>query len=226
MPTARLIATVTSPADLENVGSLRGKADVLEVRADLVGEQDADWIRDRFDGDLLYTLRSRAEGGRSDASAQTRRRRIAEASESYDLLDLEGRRDLEPELLEGISPDRRIISWHGDATALAGLQKIFDRMAEQEARYYKLVASAGQSGQELAPLALLLSRRRSDIIAFASGKIGLWTRHISARLGAPVLFGSAGTEPGAPGQPSLPLGRPTSTYFTSPIRPFSANSHA
>jgi len=203
MPTARLIATVTCQADLDSVDSLVGKAEILEVRADLVGDQDADWIRDRFDGELLYTLRSRAEGGCSDVSTATRRRRIVAASATYDLLDLEGHRDLEPEVLQEIPAERRIISWHGGAGTLSELQKIFERLAAQEARYYKMVPSAEQSGQELVPLALLRSRGRSDIIAFASGEIGLWTRHLAARLGAPVLYGSAGTEPGAPGQPSI-----------------------
>jgi 3-dehydroquinate dehydratase/shikimate dehydrogenase len=48
--------------------------------------------------------------------------------------------------------------------------------------------------------------RRRDVAAFASGPIGLWTRVVAPRLGAPVVYGAAGgpgAPPAAPGQPSL-----------------------
>ena len=54
-----------------------------------------------FPGKLLYTLRSRAEGGGSEGSPERRRQRLIEAGGRYDLVDLEAARDLTPDILEG-----------------------------------------------------------------------------------------------------------------------------
>ena len=63
MPRATLIATLTELPNDDLLEQLARTADWLEVRADLVGDPDVDWLRDRFPGPLLYTLRSSAEGG-------------------------------------------------------------------------------------------------------------------------------------------------------------------
>src|SRR6185295_12602095 len=44
---------------------------------------------------------------------------------------------------------------------------------------------------------------RRDVIAFATGAVGAWTRFVAPRLGAPVIYGSLGEIPGAPGQLSI-----------------------
>lgn len=203
MSRARLVATLGGPPTEERLGWLAGRADILEVRSDLVGEVDTDWLRSRFPGELLWTLRSREEGGRSETSRERRHRRLLAAAPRYDLVDLECQRDLVPDLLDAIPPARRIVSWHGPPSSLVDLQGVFARMLEVEARHYKLVPAAEQHRQEMAPLALLHSLRRTDVIAFASGAIGGWTRLLAPRLGAPVVFGSADDQPAAPGQPSI-----------------------
>src|SRR5215468_11011143 len=76
--------------------------DWLEVRADLVGDVDADWLRSRFAGTLLYSLRSTAEGGRAHASSTERCARLIHAARHYDLIELEGDRDLIPEVLDAV----------------------------------------------------------------------------------------------------------------------------
>jgi 3-dehydroquinate dehydratase/shikimate dehydrogenase len=83
-------------------------------------------------------------------------------------------------------------------------------MASHEAFYYKLVPEAVRSHHEMAPLALLHSLGRDDVIAFASGSIGTWTRLVAPRLGAPVVYGAAGSTPAAPGQ--LAVGRLIDDY--------------
>src|SRR5271157_5751324 len=87
-------------------------ADWLEIRADLMPEPDP--IAPSFDRRLLYSLRSRRAGGRDDSSIRTRQRRLRGAALVYDLVDLEGDRDLVPETLARISPERRVISWYGE----------------------------------------------------------------------------------------------------------------
>jgi 3-dehydroquinate dehydratase/shikimate dehydrogenase len=202
---ALLVASLVDPPSVDGaeVAALAGRADVLEVRADRVGDLPADWLRQRFPGSLLYTLRSRAEGGQFSGPRERRRRRLAEGAAGYDLVDLEGDRDLAPELLEAVAPERRILSWHGAAADLPSLRARFSYFAATPAALYKLVPAALHSGEELTPLALLADLRRRDVLAFAGGEIGTWTRRVAPRLGAPVLFAAAGRSPAAPGQLAL-----------------------
>jgi 3-dehydroquinate dehydratase/shikimate dehydrogenase len=202
---ATLVATVT---DLPDGGVLPAEPDLdgvdwLEVRADLVGDLDASRLARRFSGKLLYTLRSRAEGGGFDGSPERRRRRLAEAARRFDLVDLEAARDLTPDVLKAVPPEKRIVSWHGLAAAVEALQAAFERMAPTPAAFYKLVPMAAQPGEELPCLMLLQALGRRDVIAFAGGPVGAWTRFMAPRLGAPVVYGSLGEVPGAPGQLSV-----------------------
>ncbi len=200
---ATLIATLTHlPSDAE-LDRLAARADVLEMRADLMGDLPAERLRARFPGRLLYTLRSRTEGGAGESSPDKRRKRIAEASAGYDLVDLESERDLAAGLLSAISPERRILSWHGGPTPLPGLEARLERMLGAPAFLYKLVPAAQQPGDAFAPLQLLVHAGRRDVAAFASGLPGVWTRLVAPRLGAPVVYGSAGETPAAPGQLSI-----------------------
>jgi 3-dehydroquinate dehydratase/shikimate dehydrogenase len=202
---ATLIATLTAPPeeDLEvQLGGFDG-VEWLEVRADLVGDIDPAPMRARFPGKLLYTLRSRAEGGAHEGSAERRKKRLIDAAARYDRVDLEASRDLAPDLLKAIPPDKRLLSWHGPAPGLPALQACFERMTAVEAPLYKLVPTASQPGEDLQPLLLLHGLERRDVAAFASGEAGVWTRLVAPRLGAPVVYGAAGEVPGAPGQPSI-----------------------
>jgi 3-dehydroquinate dehydratase/shikimate dehydrogenase len=202
---ATLIATLTAPPSRELDGL--ADADWVEVRADLVGDLDSGLVRRIFPGQLLYTLRSRAEGGAFEGSAERRKRRLLDAARRYDFVDLEMARDLVPEVLKAIPPERRVVSWHGPATPLHGLQEVFRRMSAVDAALYKLVPAATQAGEELPPLLLLQGLERRDVTAFSTGLAGVWTRLVAPRFGAPVVYGAAGpageTTPGAPGQPTI-----------------------
>jgi 3-dehydroquinate dehydratase/shikimate dehydrogenase len=199
---ASLIATLTTPLTPELAAGLDG-VEWLEVRADVLGDLDPEPLRRLFPGKLLYTLRSRAEGGSFEGSPERRKRRLLEAAGRYDRVDLEAARDLSPEVLTAVPRELRLISWHGPASDVEALEACFARMAAAEAALYKLVPWAVQPGEALAPLMLLHQLRRDDVIAFAGGDAGTWTRLVAPRLGAPVVFGAAGDAPGAPGQPSI-----------------------
>ncbi|MEZ5332358.1 MAG: type I 3-dehydroquinate dehydratase [Thermoanaerobaculia bacterium] len=201
-----MVATLMEPPAGDTLDRLAEVADVLEVRADAAGDLDPAALRERFPGKLLYTLRSRAEGGRSDSAPSVRHPRIrAAAGAGWDLVDLEATRDLESEILGDVAPARRLISWHGRADRLERLRERADELLEVEARLYKLVVRPRAHGQELLPLSLLGSLRRTDVLAFAAGALGTWTRLLAPRLGAPWVFGAAGSTPGAPGQPTIEL---------------------
>ncbi len=197
-----LVASMTTPpsADGAEISRLPEGVGYLEVRADLVGDLDPDGLRERFAGQLIYTLRSRAEGGSFEGGKKRRRLRFTEASAGYDLVDLEAERDLGTELLAAIPEDRRLISWHGPPAALTELQGRLETMEETAARFYKLIPEARQAIDAVAPLALLESLDRDDVVAFASRDGGAWTRMLAPRLGSPLVYGSLGEVPAAPGQ--------------------------
>jgi 3-dehydroquinate dehydratase/shikimate dehydrogenase len=200
---ALVVASATRPLEAGELRELAGHVDVLELRADRAGDVPAAALREHFSGRLLYTLRSAAEGGAGEDAPAPRRVRLAWAVASgYDLVDLEARRDLHPDLLAALAPERRLLSWHGGPCGLPELTAQAERMREVPAAYTKLVTRAEAHGQELPPLALLQALARRDVIAFAAGEIGGWTRLLAPRLGAPVVF-AAVDEPASPGQPPL-----------------------
>jgi 3-dehydroquinate dehydratase/shikimate dehydrogenase len=199
---ATLVATLTTPPG-DGLEAELSEVAWLEVRADLVGDLAPEPLRARFSGKLLYTLRSRSEGGAWEGSAERRKRRLLDAAERYDLVDLEAARDLAPDVLKAIPPEKRVISWHGPAADLAGLKGTFEKMSAADALLYKMVPTATQSGEEVPPLLLLDSLKRRDVAAFAVGPVGAWTRLVAPRLGAPVIYGAMGDVPGAPGQITL-----------------------
>jgi len=199
-----MVATLMDRPDQATLSRLTEVADVLEVRADATGDPDPRALREHFSGRLLYTLRSKAEGGRCDSAPSVRHPRIlAAACSGWDLVDLEAVRDLEPEVLEAVPPERRVVSWHGAADRIERLRERAEDLLSVEARLYKLVVRARAHGHELLPLALLASLGRSDVVAFASGELGAWTRLLAPRLGAPWVYAAAGRTAGAPGQPTL-----------------------
>ncbi len=202
--TATLVASLTEApsASGDDVRALSELADCLEVRADLIGDVGVEWLRERFAGELLYTLRSEAEGGRGAVAAE-RRAALLSAARGYDLVDLEADRDLGEAVLEAVEPRRRVVSWHGRARNLKVLRGRLRQVSTVEARLRKLVVVAESSGDELAPLELLLGADRDDLVAFSLGAVGAWTRLVAPRLGAPWIFGAAGPLAAAPGQPSV-----------------------
>ena len=211
---ATLIGTLTSADPLPAVDGVG----CVEVRADLMGEVDLEALRAWFPGKLLFTLRSKAEGGRFEGAGERRRKRLIAAAKSYDFVDLEAMRDLTPEVLRSIPPEKRLVSWHGPATDAEGLKAIFSRMTAVQAPLYKLVPTATQSGEELAPLVFLHGLQRRDVAAFAVGETGAWTRLVAPRLGAPVVYGALGHTPAAPGQLGIrPLQEDYGLPFLRPV---------
>ena len=200
-PSASLVATLTEAPSEELLDGLAGDAAILEVRADLAGELDPGELRRRFPGELLYTLRSTAEGGAGPDDPGRRGERLAAAAAAWDLVDLEGR-DLK-QGLEHVPAAKRLISWHGRAADLASLRGRLERLDSVESRYVKLVPSVQTPGDALLPLELLRDLGRDDVVAFAGGPTGAWTRLLAPRLGAPLVYGAAGATPGAAGQPRL-----------------------
>ncbi len=110
---------------------------------------------------------------------------------------------IDPDLLAIIPPHQRLISWHGSTCSQSALGARFEKISTVEAKFYKLVIEAQQSGDELVPLTLLKTLGRSDTLAFASGKIGFWSRLLAPRLGCPLIFGTLDRSSADDGTPSV-----------------------
>src|SRR3981189_2333118 len=126
MSRATLVATLRSLSRTNAAtDSLEWKvSDWLEIRADLMPEPDPAALRSVFAGRLFYSLRSCRAGGKEASSVAGRCHRLGRAARTYDLIDLEGDRDLLPDLLSCVCPGRRVISWYGKVEDQQGLQEL------------------------------------------------------------------------------------------------------
>ena len=196
-----LIATLLEPPspDGTELTALPASVEWLELRADLAGDIDPDWLRNHFRGRLLYSLRNQ------DARARRIDRvdRLKTAARYYDKIELEGEVDLSEELLEVIPPEKRLISWYGSASALTDLLDQFERVSSVPAATYKLVTNANSIAEEFVPLFLLNSLKRTDTIAFSNGPLGFWNRLVALRFGAPAIFGRAANDSSVEMEPSI-----------------------
>lgn len=219
---AAVNAVLTDPRSCSSLerDPARHPAELLEVRADLLGEVDPSRLRDRVGGRLVYCLRSRDQGGRFEGPPQVRRSRLLAAAGHYDVIDLEADRDLVPDLLARIPAHRRRISWHGTAAGHGALHERFVRMATVGAALYVLTTAVSRAEQALAPLRFLHDLGRCDVTAFGTGAAGVWSRLLAPWLGAPVVFGRVdGDDPEVPTVEALvtdygfPRLRPLSTVY-------------
>src|SRR5438105_14353583 len=124
MAEASLIATLMTPpsASAAELTALPDSVEWLEVRSDVVGDLNPEWLRNHFRGRLLYSLRSHDEGGNCEDSLDQRRQRLTMAGRYYDRVELQGSKDLSPSLLAEIPIEKRLISWHGAACNLSELK--------------------------------------------------------------------------------------------------------
>lgn len=197
------------------LAALTPEVQFVEVRADLIGDVEPSWLRGGFPGGLIYTLRSEAEGGGCADTRDLRRQRLIAAADHYDFVDLEAERDLHPEVLDRIPPQRRILSWQGPVTDLPALRRRLEAITSVDAHLYRLAPKADTLAQALVPLQLLKSVHRGDVMATARGPAGTFTRVLTARYGAPVVFGwldEASRRGHPPVDGALPLHRLLADY--------------
>ena len=194
MTQASLIATLLAPPSLNGaeLTTLPGSVQWLEVRADLVGEIDTDWLRDHFRGRLIYSFRN---------DSLDRQQRLIAAAERYDRVELDADRDFSTELLNQVPHEKRIVSWYGRVKNPSQLRDRFDLVSSVPASLYKITTQAETISEEFLPLWLLKSLRRTDTVADAQGRLGFWNRLLALQLGAPAIFGAV--SPSDPAEPTV-----------------------
>jgi 3-dehydroquinate dehydratase/shikimate dehydrogenase len=186
---ADLIASLTA-SDPQALAALPPSVGILELRADLAGDPPAAALRSCFGGRLIYSWRA------TTPVAERHCRLIA--ADRFDFVELDAERDLLPDILAAVAPERRIIAWHGPAEDAASLARRFAAMAAVPAALYRLEPRVSRFADAFAPLHLLRSLGRRDVLCFADGIAGLWTRPVAALLGARVVVGTVDAASGAP----------------------------
>src|SRR5690349_437266 len=108
MPRTSLIASLVNPpaTDGAELTALPDEVEWLELRADLLGDIDPDWLRSYFKGRLLYALRTNGDLG-------NRAERLKTAARFYDRVELDAETDLSEELLQALPAEKRLVSWYG-----------------------------------------------------------------------------------------------------------------
>jgi 3-dehydroquinate dehydratase/shikimate dehydrogenase len=192
MRTAAIVATLADAPRPDELKGIASSAEWLEVRADTAGDLDPDALRQQFSGRLLYTL---PRNGCVD-----RRERILRAARHYDCVDLDAE-DLD--LFDAIPPARRVLSFRASAASGSAVSIGWSKLGLNAARFYRVVVPATLPGDELVPLELMHRLRRDDVVAYATGRIGMWTRIVAPQLGAPCVFGGVWPTLEGEGTPSV-----------------------
>jgi len=195
----------TTAALAARMAELAELADLFEVRADLARELDLGALLRARTKPLLFTCRAESEGGRfPDRDAPARRKLLAEAVErGFDLVDVEARAGFD-DVVQAKAGRGLVLSWHDTDGTPDDLESIYERMAAARPDIVKIVVTA-RSVRDLGRLLAFAARHAGDaaprLIALAMGPLGVASRVLGGRFGAPFTFASAAAgQEAAPGQ--------------------------
>jgi 3-dehydroquinate dehydratase / shikimate dehydrogenase len=195
---ARRRVEVVASVDAAEAGALDGLPDeVTWLR--VVGDRASPAQRlGHFAGGLILGCPDRGVDG------SARREGLSPHSlDGFDLVELDADLALCDEVLEAVPPRRRLVCWRGPAVDSAALEEVFRRLQATEARYYRIVVEGRTVRDGLAPLEFLQKANRHDVVAYADGEAGLWSRILAPLLGAPLVFGAFGGRLGRGDDPDV-----------------------
>ena len=178
-------------------------ADIVEIRADFIRDLDVPRLLENKPCPILFTLRSREEGGGYGGAERDRLKTLLEAARcGADWVDVEFSASWET-VLNAVERNRVILSCHNFDGTPASLSSKVDEMARAGAGVLKLATRANRLSDNLtiaSTLAHALSRK-IDLCALAMGPRGVPSRVLAAVWGSWMTFASLpGGEPTADGQ--------------------------
>jgi 3-dehydroquinate dehydratase/shikimate dehydrogenase len=215
----------TTAAVVDRMAELLPHADLFEVRADFVRDLDLSALVRARVKPILLTCRTEKEGGRFPAAEEPARRAIlGEAVRlGFDLVDVEARADFD-DVARAKAGRGLVLSWHDFEGTPSDLEALYRRMAEAGADIVKIAVTA-RSVEDLGRLlgfaethARAREEKRPPLVALAMGPLGVASRVLGGRYGAPFTFAAprAGRE-AAPGQ--LPARALAESYRVRSIGP-------
>ena len=195
----------TTAGLIDRMVDLAGVADMFEVRGDMVQDLDLLTLVRAQSHPLLFTCRPRSEGGRhDDRDAAGRRGLLKEAARrGFDYVDVEYKSGFLDVIAEKAGKGL-VLSYHDLEGTPRDLDGLYAAMAEQGADIVKIAVTA-RSIVDLGRLFDFAERRAAaggpPLVPIAMGPLGIASRILGGRYGAPFVFASAapGAE-AAPGQ--------------------------
>ncbi len=199
------LAEATTAAFAARMADLAARADLFEVRADHACDLDLAALLRARTKPILFTCRAQSEGGRfPDRDAAARRRLLLEAAErSFDFVDVEARAGFD-DVVAARRGRGLVLSWHDTEGTPDDLDAVYERMAAVGPDVVKIAVTA-RSVRDLGRVLALAARHAADerprLVALAMGPLGVASRVLGGRYGAPFGFASAAAGRGtAPGQ--------------------------
>src|SRR5687767_5763531 len=186
------------------MNALAGIADLFEVRADLVLDLDLLAILRARVKPLMLTCRAESEGGRwVDGDPRRRLALLEGVKRGYDYVDIEHRCGLHDVVNEKAGRGL-VLSYHDLEGMPADLDTLYAEMSARGADVVKIAVtprSIADVGRVMAFARRAAAGGGPPVVPIAMGPLGVATRILSGRHGAPFTFAStsAGAE-SAPGQ--------------------------
>src|SRR5207248_5749021 len=149
----------------------------------------------------VATIRRHTDGGRWKGTEAERQTILRQAIVSdFDWVDLET--DVADEV-KRFRDVKRIVSYHNFTETPDELEGIYERMNDQDADVLKIVTMATHPRDCMRVLNIIKTARKPTV-GHCLGEMGLPSRILSLRYGAPFLYAAFNKERGiAPGLPSL-----------------------
>jgi 3-dehydroquinate dehydratase/shikimate dehydrogenase len=196
------VAEETTAGVIDRMADLSGIADLFEVRGDMVVDLDLLTILRAKTRPLLFTCRSAAEGGRwNDADTRRRMTLLEAVKRGFDYVDVEFRSEFMDVVIEK-SGSGLVLSYHDLEGTPEDLDGLYFRMCARGADIVKIAVTP----RSIADVGRVMEFARQTargggkpLIAIALGPMGVITRILAGRFGAPFTYASAapGAEAGA-----------------------------
>ena len=196
------VAEETTAGVIDRMADLSGIADLFEVRGDMVVDLDLLTVLRARTRPLLFTCRSAAEGGSwNDADTRRRMTLLEAVKRGFDYVDVEFRSDFMDVVIEK-SGHGLVISYHDLKGMPEDLDSLYFKMCARGADIVKIAVTP----RSIADVGRVMEFARQTargggkpLIAIALGPMGVITRILAGRYGAPFTYASAapGAEAGA-----------------------------
>jgi 3-dehydroquinate dehydratase/shikimate dehydrogenase len=186
---------------IELLEAAKRGAQLIELRLDFIAKApDLKRLLSNKQCPLVATVRRPQDGGRWAGSEDARQMLLKQCivSGGFEWVDLET--DVADQVRR-FKDVKRIVSYHNLAEFPQDLEEIYARMGQQDADILKLVIAAQSLGDNLRVLELLKKAKRPTV-AFCSGDLGVPSRILCLKYGAPFTYAGFNKErtfvPGMP----------------------------